>query len=69
MANKKAVIKKHLRLTLVKSLIGRIPSHLATVKGLGLSRIRQTVLRDDTPSIRGMARKVSYLLEIKEERS
>jgi len=38
--------------TLVKSVIGRIESHKATVKGLGLRRIRHTVELQDTPSIR-----------------
>lgn len=58
MANKKVTIK------LVKSIIGRQPSHKATVTGLGLKRINQVVELEDTASVRGMINKVSYLLEI-----
>jgi large subunit ribosomal protein L30 len=57
---------RKLSVTLVKSVIGRLPSHKDTVRGLGLKRIRQTVTLEDTPSIRGMINKVSYLLDVKE---
>ena len=43
-----------IKVTLVKSTIGRIEAHKATVKGLGLRRIRHTVEVQDTPAIRGM---------------
>lgn len=56
--------KSKLAVTLVRSVIGRQPSHVATVAGLGLKRIRQTVMLEDTPSIRGMLNKVSYLLSV-----
>jgi large subunit ribosomal protein L30 len=52
--------------TLVRSRYGRLPSHRATVAGLGLRRIRQTVELEDTPQVRGMIRKVSYLLRVEE---
>lgn len=58
MANKKLTVK------LVRSPIGRQPSHKATVTGLGLRRINQTVQLEDTPSVWGMINKVSYLLEV-----
>ena len=48
---------------LVKSISGRKPDHKATVAGLGLRRINQIVELEDTPSVRGMINKVSYLLE------
>ena len=62
-----AKAKKHastIKVTLVKSVIGRIEAHKATVKGLGLRRIRHTVELQDTPAIRGMINAVSYLLKV-----
>jgi large subunit ribosomal protein L30 len=53
-----------LRITLVKGLIGTMRSHRATVRGLGLRRINHTVEVADTPAIRGMINKVSYLLKL-----
>jgi large subunit ribosomal protein L30 len=50
-------------ITLIKSTNGRIESHKATVRGLGLKRINQTSVLQDTPCIRGMINKVSYLLK------
>jgi len=54
---------KTVKVTLVKSLIGTIESHRATVRGLGLRRINSTVDVIDTPATRGMINKVSYLLK------
>ena len=53
-----------MRVTLVKSTIGRIEAHKATVKGLGLRRIRHTVEVQDTPAIRGMINAVNYLVKV-----
>jgi large subunit ribosomal protein L30 len=50
----------------VRSKIGLPPSHRATLKALGLRRIRHTVEHDDTPTIRGMLAKVPYCIEVKE---
>lgn len=55
---------KKVSVTLVRSPIGRQPAHRATVVGLGLKRLHQTVILDDTPSIRGMLNKVYYMLAI-----
>lgn len=55
-----------LSVKLVKSIIGRLPAHKATINGLGLKRINQIVILEDTPSIRGMINKVSYMIEVKE---
>lgn len=55
---------KKLKVMLVKSLIGRDKSHQATAFGLGLKKIRQQVVLEDTPSIRGMIKKISYLLKV-----
>ena len=57
---------KSLKVTLVKSLIGRLPRHRACVRGLGLRRLHQTVEVEDTPQNRGMVRKVDFLLEVEE---
>ena len=54
--------QKTVKVTLVKSLIGTMGSHRATVRGLGLRRINHTVEIADTPATRGMIRKVGYLL-------
>jgi len=53
-----------IRITLVKSTIGRLKAHKACVRGLGLKRIRHTVEVIDTAPNRGMINKVSYLLDI-----
>ena len=52
------------KVTLVKSTIGRIAAHRACVQGLGLRRMNQTVEVQDTPAVRGMINKVSYLLKV-----
>jgi large subunit ribosomal protein L30 len=57
---------KTLKVTLVKSTIGRIAAHRASVRGLGLRRINHTVEVEDTPSVRGMINKVSYLVKCEE---
>jgi large subunit ribosomal protein L30 len=54
---------KTLKVTLVKSTIGTMRRHRATVLGLGLRRINHTVEVADTPAIRGMINQVSYLLK------
>ncbi|MFV1984409.1 MAG: 50S ribosomal protein L30 [Thiohalomonadales bacterium] len=58
--------KTTMKVTLTKSLFGRIPGHKACVNGLGLRRIHQTVEVEDTPCTRGMANKVSHLVRIEE---
>lgn len=57
---------KSLKITLVKSPIGSIPNHRANLRGLGLSRMNQSVLREDTPCIRGMINKVNHLIRVEE---
>jgi large subunit ribosomal protein L30 len=53
-----------IKVTLVKSTAGCDADHRATVRGLGLRKIRQTVELADTPSVRGMIEKVSYLVRL-----
>ena len=57
---------KKLRVTLVRSMFGRVNKHMACVRGLGLRRMHQTVEIEDTPQNRGMINKVSYLLKFEE---
>jgi large subunit ribosomal protein L30 len=54
---------KTIKVTLVRSLIGTMESHRATVRGLGLRRINSTSEVIDTPAVRGMINKVSYLVK------
>lgn len=49
---------------LVKSLIGTQKSHRDTVRGLGLRRVNSVSTLEDTPAVRGMIRKVSYLVQV-----
>ena len=66
MATKKSKSDSRLKVTLTKSLNGRLKSHKACVSGLGLRRIRHSVVVADTPENRGMINKVSYLLQVEE---
>jgi large subunit ribosomal protein L30 len=58
--------KSRLKITLVKSLIGRPESQRKTVRALGLTRMHQTVEKDDRPQTRGMVDQVKHLLKIEE---
>jgi ribosomal protein L30 len=53
-----------LNVTLVRSVIGRIEAHKATVRGLGLRRMHHTVTVEDTAATRGMINAVGYLLKV-----
>ena len=55
---------KKIRVTLLKSVAGIKRTHVATVRGLGLKRINHAVELADTPAVRGMIEKVSYLVRI-----
>lgn len=57
---------KNLRIQLVKSLNGRLPQHVRIAQALGLRKIRQSVVRPDTPAVRGMIEKIGYLLQVQE---
>jgi large subunit ribosomal protein L30 len=58
--------KKTVKVTLVRSINGRLKSHKACVRGLGLRRIHHTVEVEDTPCTRGMINKVSYMVRVEE---
>ncbi len=55
-----------LRVTLVRSINGKIGKHRETVRGLGLRRMHHTVELEDTPAVRGMINKVNYLVRVDE---
>ncbi|NKB47102.1 MAG: 50S ribosomal protein L30 [Legionellales bacterium] len=55
-----------LKITLIKSLIGRLPKHRQTAYHLGLRRMHQTVVKDDTASINGMVDQIRYLVQVEE---
>lgn len=58
--------QKKLRVTLIKSPFGTGKRHMATVRGLGLRRIRHSVELEDTPSVRGMITAVAYMVKCEE---
>jgi len=58
--------QKSLRITQIRSLIGQKPNHKKTIEALGLKRIRHTVIKIDTPQIRGMINKVVHMVEVEE---
>lgn len=57
---------KELKLTLKKSKIGSTQKVRATLVGLGLTRTSKTIVRKDTPELRGMVKKVAHLIEVEE---
>lgn len=61
----KAKVSK-VKVTQVKSAIGRLKNHKACLSGLGLRRIGHTVEVQDTPSVRGMINQINYLLQVEE---
>ena len=55
---------KTIKVTLLKSFVGIKRTHRATVRGLGLKRINHAVELADTPAVRGMVEKISYLVRV-----
>jgi len=58
-----------LKITLVRGLVGCTERQRETVRTLGLRKIRQSVVREDTPLVRGAVRAVAHLVKVEEERS
>ncbi|MYL22891.1 50S ribosomal protein L30 [Vreelandella massiliensis] len=56
-----------IKVTQIRSTIGVLPKHKATMQGLGLRRIGHTVELEDTPAVRGMIHKVNYLVRVEGE--
>ena len=59
-------MSKRLKVTQVKSAIGRVEKQKLTVRALGIRRLNQTVVHNDTPQIRGMINKITHLLKVEE---
>lgn len=57
---------KQIKVTLVRSPFGRLRNHRDCVRGLGLRRLHHSVSVQDTPQVRGMIEKVSYMLQVEE---
>ena len=55
---------KKYEITLVKSLIGRKPNQVATAKDLGLTKIGQTVVKEDNEAIRGMIVTIAHMVKV-----
>ena len=60
------VMANELKITLKKSVIGSTEKIRATAIGLGLTKTNKTIVRKDTPQIRGMISKVQHLVEVEE---
>ena len=56
-----------LKITLVKSMIGKPEKHRKVLRGMGLTKTNRTVELKDTPSIRGMVHAVSHLVRVEEK--
>jgi large subunit ribosomal protein L30 len=59
-------MNKTIKITLVKSLIGRLPKHILIANQLGLRKMHRTVVHQDIPAIRGLVNAIHYLLDIEE---
>lgn len=59
-------MSKQIRITLTKSLIGRVPKHITIAKQLGLGKLNSSVVHNDIPAIRGMVNFIHYLLKVEE---
>ncbi|HID81645.1 MAG TPA: 50S ribosomal protein L30 [Chromatiales bacterium] len=58
--------EKQLKVTLVRSLIGRLKSHQACAQGLGIRKMHNPVIVSDTVQNRGMVNKIAYMLKVEE---
>ena len=56
-----------LKITLVKSMIGRPEKHRKVLRGMGLRKLNKTVELKDTPSVRGMIEAVSHMVKVEEK--
>ena len=56
--------KETIKVTLIKSLIGRTASQKGTVVGLGLKKMHHTVEIQDTPEVRGMINAINFMLKV-----
>lgn len=59
-------MERKLKITQIRSTIGRIKKQKETIKALGIRELYQSVMHKDTPQIRGMIEKVKHLVEVEE---
>ncbi|MFA5960894.1 MAG: 50S ribosomal protein L30 [Tatlockia sp.] len=59
-------MSKKLKITLVKSTIGRKPKHIQVAKQLGLGKLNTSVVQQDNPAIRGLINVIYYLVKVEE---
>jgi large subunit ribosomal protein L30 len=59
-------VERKLKITQIRSTIGRIKKQKETIKALGIGKLNQSVIHKDTPQIRGMVEKVKHLVEVEE---
>ena len=57
---------KQIKLTIVRSMNGRLKAHKSCARGLGLRKMHNSVIVNDTPENRGMINKISYMLTVEE---
>ncbi len=57
-----------IKVTLIRSMIGKPEKHRRILRGMGLTKMHRTVELEDTPSIRGMAKKVCHLVSVEENK-
>ena len=60
---------KKLKVTQVKSLIGSLPKHKRTMKAIGFHRNNETLIKADTPQLRGMLNQVRHLVTVEEAKA
>lgn len=60
-------MSEKIEITLVKSLIGRLPKHIQIAKQLGLTKINKTVTHNKIPAILGLVNQINYLVVVKEQ--
>lgn len=59
-------MSKKIKITLVKSTIGRKPKHIEIAKQLGLGRMNSSVVHEDIPAIRGLVNSIYYMVQVEE---
>jgi len=59
-------MSKKIKITLVKSTIGRKPKHIEIAKQLGLGKMNSSVIHEDIPAIRGLVNSIYYMLQVEE---
>lgn len=57
-------MKHFIKITLIKSIIGRLSSHKSTVMCLGLKKINSSIILENNLSVSGMIKKINYLVKI-----